>query len=191
MIKKFKYKYFILLISFLLYISFFLIKICPNKNISNSLAPYQKIYSKTISYKGEKVLKSKLLDDYLSKISDDYSAEKIVETNLFNQYYYLANYYEEPLIKSELKSKFLQYISELKKQVITKIDIFYLSYNINFGNNLLVVNNAIFFCEIIGCHEIILNKNKVKRRWLIIKPVYDKKSNITNNLFNQRNYSNK
>jgi len=151
----------------------------PNKNISNSLDLYQKMYSKTISYKGEKVLKAKLLDDYLSKISDDYLSEKMVETKLFNEYYYLADYYEEPLIKSELKSKFLQYISRFKKQVITKIDIFYLSYNINFGNNLLVVNNAIFFCEIVGCHEIILNKNSVKRRWLIIKPVYDKKANIT------------
>ena len=43
----------------------------------------------------------------------------------------------------------------------------------------MVVNNAIFFCEIIGCHNIILNKYPLKRRWLIINPIYIKKLNIT------------
>ena len=67
----------------------------------------------------------------------------------------------------------------MKKQTITQLDIFYLSQIMNFGNNLLTLNNAIFFCEIVGCKRIILNKYPLKRRWLIIKPVYNKKLNIT------------
>ena len=177
--KKLKQKLYFLESIFLLYLLFSLIRQSPDKTINISLDLYKRIYPNTLCYKGENVSKSKLLNDYLSKISDDYLTEKEVETQLYNQYYYLANYNNESLIKSKLKTKFLEYISRLKKQITTKIDIFYLSYNINFGNNLIVVNNAIFYCEIVGCSKIILNNSGIKRRWLIIKPIYDKTSNIT------------
>ena len=169
--KKLKHKLFFLESIFLLYMLFPLIRQSPDKTINISLDLYKRIYSNTLSYKGENISKSKLLNDYLSKISDDYLTEKEVETKLYNHYYYLANYNNESSIKSKLKTKFLEYISRIKKQVTTKIDIFYLSYNINFGNNLIVVNNAIFYCEIVGCSKIILNNNGIKRRWLIIKSI--------------------
>ena len=59
------------------------------------------------------------------------------------------------------------------------MDIFFLSYNPNFGNSLIQVNNAIFYCEVVDCHTIILNKYKLKRRWLIIKDIFIEKLNIT------------
>ena len=58
-------------------------------------------------------------------------------------------------------------ISEIKKKNITKIDTFFLSRNNPFGNNLPCINNAIFYCEILGCNKIILREKKIRRRWLI------------------------
>jgi len=75
----------------------------------------------------------------------------------------------------ELKTKFLNEISKYKNQNVSKLDIFFLSFNINFGNGLIVLNNAIFFCEIVGCHKIILYKNQIGRKWLIVNPVNIKK----------------
>jgi hypothetical protein len=50
---------------------------------------------------------------------------------------------------------------------------------LNFGNNLLALNHAIFYCEILGCQKVILNKYQLERKWFIIKPVYIKKLNIS------------
>ena len=75
------------------------------------------------------------------------------------------------------------YHKKKKKIKINHIDIFYLPYNLNFGNNLVSINNAIFYCEIVGCHKIIINNlfhpNVFKRKLLINSPIYNKKSNIT------------
>ena len=142
--------------------------------------PIKKIlYSNTISYKGEKILKSTLINNYLSGVSDDYISEKAKERKRLNNYFNLAFYSNETFIHSELKKKFLEEISNIKNKNITHLDIFFLSHNLNFGNNLLAINNAIFYCEIVGCHKIILNENYLKRRLLINKPIYDKKINLT------------
>jgi hypothetical protein len=82
-------------------------------------------------------------------------------------------------MKNILKKKLLDEISRLKKQNITKLDTFYLSHKVNFGNNIIAVNNAIFYCEVIGCNKIILNKEEQHRKWLIINPIYIKDLNIT------------
>ena len=48
---------------------------------------------------------------------------------------------------------------------------------------MIQLNNAIFFCEVVGCHKIILNKKRLKFSWLISQPIYlkcyIKNSNIT------------
>ena len=54
-----------------------------------------------------------------------------------------------------------------------------MSSNYNFGNRLIAINNAIFFCEVVKCHQIILNENQLLRRWLIAKPIYIQNLNIT------------
>lgn len=72
----------------------------------------------------------------------------------------------------------MDFVSKLRNKTINKIDTFFLSRNDNFGNNLVTINNCIFYCKIIGCHKIILNKHQFKRRWLIKKPVILDKLNI-------------
>ena len=64
-----------------------------------------------------------------------------------------------------------------EKKNITKIDTFYLSSFYNFGNNLIAINNCIFYCEILGCHNIILDK--FHKNFLINETIFLKESKIT------------
>ena len=184
--KKGKYnsnKYIFFLFIFSLFILFIFFK--QNTKISensNNINIIRQLYSNEINYKGEKIYKEKLLNNYLMNISDEFIFEKNQERERFNNYYYLYDYSSNPIIKSRLKSKFLEYISKQKNKTITQLDIFYISYILNFGNNLLQINNAIFYCELVGCHKIILNNNinnNLGKSWLITKPIYIKNTNIT------------
>ena len=62
---------------------------------------------------------------------------------------------------------------------MTELETFFFPFNCNFGNGLITINNAIFFCEVVKCHKIILNKTQTSRRWLIINPIYLENLNIT------------
>jgi len=132
-----------------------------------------------INYKGKRILKSKLLEKYLMQISDDYKTDKDRERERFSKFYNLSEYSNETTIHSYIKEKLLKEISRLKNKTITQINSFYFSRNWNFGNSLIIMNNALFLCEVIGCKNIILNKHPFKRRWLIKNPIYIEKLNIT------------
>ena len=112
-------------------------------------------------------------------IPDTYKAEKNLEIERFNKYFYLADYSNDLTNKEALKSKILEFVSKKKNQTINKLDIFYIRRIVPFGNNMIQLNNAIFFCEVVGCHKIILNKKRLKFSWLISQPIYIKNSNIT------------
>ena len=149
-----------------------------NKNIS-----YESFYKninipEKIKYKGKWVTRIKLLKYTLSRVSERYHNYKYNENKRFKKYYYLNEYSENPKIKQKFRSTFFEIISKIKKKNITKIDIFFISRNNPFGNNLVCINNAIFYCEILGCNTIILKEKGISRRWLI-KNVYIEKLNIT------------
>jgi len=175
LIFKKNYKNKINIIFVLLYLFIIISQITEKLLLKNKIL----YYSNTINYKGERVLKYKLLENYLIKISDDFKSDKDRERKTFSKFYNLSEYSNESIIQSYLKEKLLKYISELKNTAITQIDSFYLSTNWNFGNSLIIMNNAIFLCEVIGCHKIILSKHNLKRRWLIKNPIYIEKLNIT------------
>ena len=169
-----KYKYFFIIIFFFLYI-----QIISEHKIIN-LKKHEMIYYKDkINYKGQFVLKQKLIDDFLFNVTDDYKSAKDDENLRYNNYYNLATYSNNSLVKSELKTKFLKEVSRLKKRIITQLNTFFLSNSTCFGNSLIQINNAIFYCEVVNCHTIILNKYKLKRSWLIVNDIYIKKLNIT------------
>ena len=142
------------------------------KNIMN-------FYSNKISYKGEKIFKDKLINNYLERVSEEYKPYKDEERMRFNKFSRLADYSNNLIIKSELRRIFLDEVSNLKNKTITKLDIFYISRNYNFGNSLIYINNAIFYCQIVGCKSIILNPKNLKRRWLLSKKTNIKKLNIS------------
>ena len=130
-----------------------------------------------IMYKGDWITRSKLLNDTLSLVSDKYKNYKEKEIQRYQKYFYLDEYDENPLTKEKLRNKLYEKISEIKQKNITNITTFYLSRTNPFGNNLPCINNAIFYCEILGCNKIILRQSNIRRRWLI-KNIFIEKLNI-------------
>ena len=169
-----KYKYFFVIIFFFLYT-----KIVSDEKIINLKKHEMYFYKKEINYKGQSVLKQKLIDDFLSNVTEDYKLAKRDENIRFNNFYNLAIYSNNSTIQSELKTKFLKEVSRFKKRKITHLKTFFLSKNFGFGNSLIQINNAIFYCEVVKCNTIILNKYNLKRNWLITKDIYIEKLNIT------------
>ena len=135
--KKFTYKYIIIFIFLTIIILI----------INRTEKDYYIYEQNKIDYMGKKVKKEKLLNDYLSRVSDDYIDDKKEERKRFTLYYNLFKYSNNNSMKNKLKKNLLDEISRLKKQNITKLDTFYLSHKVNFGNNIIAVNNAIFYCE--------------------------------------------
>ena len=184
-IKNFKNKYLIILI-LSLYIIIFIIIIksflIHNKDIeSEEKIELYNIFptSNVMYYRGEMVLKSKVINDSLANVSDRYKKDKNLERFLFKKYYYLPEYPDDPVIQGEIRQKFLEKISKIRKKTINKIDIIFLERTNPFGNNIPSVNNAIFYCEVLGCNEVRLKDHHTSRRWLLSNPVYIPKLNIT------------
>ena len=69
-------------------------------------------------FKGKKVLKSKLIDDYLINITNKYEHDKNEERKKFNYYYYLPEYSNDPEIQKVIRKKFYELISHKKKKTI-------------------------------------------------------------------------
>ena len=81
----------------------------------------------------------------------------------------------DPLITKE-KKNILNFISRNIKRNISAISKIIYSYGGKFGNILICLNKIIFFCEIIGCKEIILNN---KAFWFLKRPIKLEETNIT------------
>ena len=90
-----------------------------------------------------------MINDYLNKVSNSYLFYKQKERERIDEYLNLTDYFGSK--QSELKKKLLSFISKIRKRTITKINAIFLSRNDNFGNNLVTINNCIFYCEILGC----------------------------------------
>ena len=87
----------------------------------------------------------------------------------------MKQYSNEPNKKIEYKNKFMKFFSSLKGKSINKLETIFIAQNCNFGNCIVKLNNIIFYCEIVGCLQIIFKEQNS----LIINPIYIKKLNIT------------
>ena len=105
-------------------------------------------------------------------------------STLKNQYFTrFENIFTKSRKETELsdsdKIKFKQYIlngySSLFKKEYKKIDTIIFNKKMNFGNAIFIINNLIYFCEILGCKKIYLWKDY----WFVKKPIYDKELDIT------------
>ena len=63
-----------------------------------------------------------------------------------------------------------------KSNSLTSIDKIYYTCNFRFGNILVNLNKLIFYCEIIGCKSIVLDKNNF---WFIKSKIYIPQINIS------------
>ena len=157
---------------------YFLVRIMLIKeNILRKIYVNKNYNPEIVIYKGEKIQKKKLISDYLSQISENDSV-KIHETELLNQYFYLDEYVDDPQIKLNITNKLLEKFSEIKGKKVNKIETVFVTQNNNFGNTIVTVNNAIFYCEAVGCKEVILIAHNLNRQWLFKNPVYIKEINI-------------
>ena len=162
-----KYKY--LLITFFLYIY---ISVSRFVRIFDKFDIVDLNQSEYFIYKGKYVLKSQFKNDYISKIPKYNIKDVEKEIRRINGYFFnLPLYSNDSHSKSIYKKDLLTYISKSKHRNITHIDTIYLSRNINFGNNFIAINNCIFYCEILDCHEIILNFKANNRSLLIKNPI--------------------
>jgi len=131
-----------------------------------------------IIYKGFKIQKEKLIKDYLSRFSNNEEAINKENQTLY-QFFYFPEYSKEQMNKGNYKNQFFEFFSKIKKKPINKIETIFVSHICNFGNCIIMLNNIIFYCEVIGCHKIILDKNKNNLKGLIKNQIYITQLNIT------------
>ena len=139
----------------------------------NKIKEPETISPDEIMYKGSKILKTQLLTDYFSRISIS-KINRDDEKYLLNYFLNLSEYSNKPNEKDKIKNLFLNYFSEIKKKRMNKVETIFADDTANFGNSLIDINNIIFYCEVVGCHTIILNTTYS----LIKHPLYIKKLNI-------------
>ena len=80
-----------------------------------------------------------------------------------------------PLILKE-KKELLNTISKRINRNISKVNLLYIRGKFRFGNFLIVLNNAIFFCELLGCKRMIF---QCLKDLFINKTIYYEKYNMT------------
>lgn len=56
------------------------------------------------------------------------------------------------------KENLLNFLSNNSRHKIINVDTLYIGTKDRFGNQLIILSKAIFFCEILGCKKIILDK---------------------------------
>ena len=93
-------------------------------------------------YKGEKIEKTKIFEEYFSRVPND---QRIVgnEKSKILRNFNLSLYSKAPKIKNKLKSKYMDLFSKLKKKNINNIETFYVSHAYHFGNSVIQINNLI------------------------------------------------
>ena len=111
---------------------------------------------------------------------DIYNSNSTLKNQYFTRFHNIfTSYKNENKLSDENKNKFKQYLlkgfSSLFKKKYKKIDLIIFNKKMNFGNAIFVINNFIYFCEILGCKNIYLYKDY----WFVKKPIYNKEINIT------------
>ena len=73
---------------------------------------------------------------------------------------------------AKYKNQLLEFVSKSLGQKITSVKSIFLSHKIYFGNQIQILNNIIFVCEILKCRRIILDKRYF---WYIKNRIIDRK----------------
>ena len=117
--------------------------------------------------------------NYLSNISSEYSNEKENEAFKLVSLISLLNYSQISnfTLQSKIKQKLLKELqSKNNNKNLSEIKFAYVDKTFNFGNSMVLLNNLLYYCEILNISNINLN---LKKRWPISKNVTSNKINIT------------
>ena len=92
------------------------------------------------------------------------------------------------------KYKLLEFLSENIGKNISKIKSIFIGNRLRFGNKIITIYKIIFYCQILRCKRIFLDKNKIwfikreiinKKFHMIIKPIYE--NNVKNTIIDNTN----
>ena len=134
---------------------------------------------KIIKYKGKNRTISEIINEYVELIPDKFEEEIFDEIKIDNYYLSLEEIKNDTKYIEEIKIKLLNEISKRAEKKITRLDTVFIIENGNFGTSLIALNNIIFYCEILGCKNIILNKYNEKGHWHIKNTIFSNKTNLT------------
>jgi hypothetical protein len=123
----------------------------------------------------------KLLSNYLSSISSKYYNEKIQEKRKLVSLLSLINFTEisNNSLKIELRKQLLKELrkkNQKQNQNLSEIKIVYIEKSFRFGNSIVMLNNLLFYCEILNITNIYLN---IEKHWPISENVTMDNLNIT------------
>lgn len=121
----------------------------------------------------------KLINNYISEISPKYAFEKEQEKIKLISLLSLVNFSElsNVTLKYHLKQDLLKSLQmNRKSQNLTKIKSVYVEKSFNFGNSVVLLNNLLYYCEILNISNIYLNSKKI---WPIFANITKKTFNIS------------
>ena len=128
-----------------------------------SLLPYQQI----------------IINNYLINVDSKYTNEREKEALKLISLLQLLNY-SEILIessKNELKNKLLKELEENhRNKNLSQIKYVYVDKSYRFGNSMVLLNNLLYYCEILNVTNIYLNSEE---KWPLSKSIVSNKINIT------------
>ena len=122
-----------------------------------------------------------LLLNKFSRLSNQLTVKSLIEENKNN---FLLNTSINPIILE--KNKLLAFLSKCIEKNITKVKYIFLSPGLRFGNKIKHLENVIFYCHILKCKKILLDK---KNFWFIRKNLKIKKYKMSIEIKNEKDNS--
>ena len=153
-------------------IVFIIILFISINKLENKIGDIKQEQLKEINRKDEKEKRNTTLNERKIKEKDDY--------NNFLKYKDRPKNPNDPLIKKEKRDILKKFESNIGQKINPNDINIYLDMKFNFGNQLTVLNKLIFYCEIIRCKKIILQKdNNVYIKNTIYDKEYDLKIEVS------------
>ena len=174
----YKTKLFLIILLFAIYLIIYIYKHIKKKELKrkfNKLLPFQKV----------------IINNYLSNISSKYSKQKENEILKLISLISLLNFskIQNDTSKSETKQQLLNELqTNERNKNLSEIKFVYLDKTYNFGNAMVLLNNLLYYCEILNITHIYLNS---KKNWPISQNIISNKINISITSKNILDFTNK
>ena len=121
----------------------------------------------------------KIINNYLSNVSSKFIIEKENEAFKLISLISLLNFSElsNNTLKSDIKQKLLNELSiNNQNKNLSEINGVYVDKSFNFGNSMVLLNNLLYYCELLNITHIYLNSRK---HWPLSQDVTSNEVNIS------------
>ena len=161
-----KIKFVLIIVLFVVYYIIYIFRVIKKKLLKTkilNLLPFQK----------------KIINNYISNLSSQFIIEKENEALKLISLISLLNFSEitNNTIKYDIKQELLKELSiNNHNQNFSEIKYVYIDKSFHFGNSMILLNNLLYYCEILNITNIYLNEQKI---WPISQNVISNKVNIS------------